>query len=496
MDELNTKSDLPEYDAVVIGAGPAGTCAALRLLQLGYRVAIVELSDFPRFQIGESLSPGIWNIFQYLEAEHLLSHSRYIRNIPARVIWEHQSEKRMSASQRGPGIIVDRGRMDAELLALCRERGADVFQPAGLKDSRFTKNKWHLEIKTKNLKHRIRAFFVFDARGRNGVQAKNRIQTSPLSVAIWTHLPDRYFPEATLIEALEEGWLWGSPLPNDEFRAMAFVDPDSVKSRPVPELLKSLLDKSLLFNISSRLRLRNYFACPVQSFRNADSWKKNYIHLGESAFTIDPLSSSGVEKAMRFSLQAIIAFNTIMKKGDRKIAKVFYMEKLLNAVASHMRWTREFYSASYIKDSPFWAARRAHFYDPEWRNTTDEKKLTETLKSLDFSRPQAQPADIPISQTLSELNEIPMQISKELKYREMPCVVGDCLELKLAVKHPALSQPTAYIGNIEIAPLIRNLENVFTINSVIGNWTALYSHKTAARLAVYLWSLGIFEKTH
>ena len=197
---------------------------------------------------------------------------------------------------------------------------------------------------------------------------------------------------------------------------------------------------------------------------------------------------------MRFSLQAVIAFNTIMKKSDRKTAKVFYMEKLLNAVASHMRWTQEFYSGSYIKDSPFWAARRTYFSDPEWRNTTNEKKLAETLKSLNFNRPQPHSADISISQTLSQLNEIPMRISNELKYREMPCVVGDCLEIKLAVKHPALSQPTAFIGNVEIVPLIQDLENVFTINSVIDKWTALCGLKASTRLAVSLWSLGIFEK--
>lgn len=494
MDELTKKSDLFEYDAVVIGAGPAGTCAALRLLRLGYRVAIVEQSGFPRFQIGESLSPGIWNIFQYLEAEPLLLRKRYIRNIPAHIIWEQQSEKRMSASQRGPGIIVDRGQMDTELLALCRERGAAVFQPAKLKKKRFIKNEWSLEIDTKNSKHRIRTFFVFDARGRNGVPNKDRIQTSPLSFAIWTHLSARYFPEATLIEALEEGWLWGSPLPNGEFRAMAFVDPESVKSLPIPELLQSLLDKSALFSSSSRLKLQNYFACPVQSFWNANSWEKNYIHLGESAFTIDPLSSTGVEKAMRFSLQAVIAFNTIMKKSDRKTAKKFYMEKLLNAVASHTRWTQEFYSGSFIKDSPFWAARRTYFYDPVWRNTTNEKKLAETLKSLNFNQPQPHSAHISISQTLSQLNEIPMRISSELKYREMPCVVGDYLEIKLALKHPALSQPTAFIGNVEIAPLIQDLENVFTITSMIDKWTAVCGHKESTRLALFLWSLGIIEK--
>lgn len=494
MDELKKKSALSEYDAVVIGAGPAGTCAALRLLRLGYRVAIIEQFDFPRFQIGESLSPGIWNIFQYLEAEHLLSRARYIRNIPARIIWDQQAEKRMSALERGSGIIVDRGQLDMELLALCRERGATVFQPAKLKYSKFAENEWRLEIKIKERQHRIQTFFVFDARGKNGVPIKDRIHTSPLSVGIWTHLPARDFPKATLIEALEDGWLWGSPLPNGEFRVLAFVEPESVKPVSVSKRLKSLFAKSAFFNASTHLKSQKYFACPVQSFWNAHSWKENYIHLGESAFAIDPLSSTGVEKALRFSLQSVVAFNTIMKKGNWKIAKNFYLEKLLNAVASHTRWTQEFYSSSHIDNSPFWAARRTHFFAPEWRNTNNEKKLIETINRLNFNPSTPLSKDIFISKTLSELNGIPIRISKELTYQKRSCVVGDCLEMKLAVKHPGLTQPTAYIGNIEIAPLLQDLETVFIIDLVIDKWAALFGLKTSTRLAVSLWSLGIFER--
>ena len=494
MDELKGKSDLSEYDVVVIGAGPAGTCAALRLLRLGYRVAIIEQFDFPRFQIGESLSPGIWNIFQYLEVEHLLARTRYIRNIPARIIWEQQAEKRMSALERGSGIIVDRGQMDMDLLALCRERGATVFQPAKLKYSKFAENEWHLEIKVKERKHRIQTFFVFDARGKSGVPVKDRIQTSPLSVGIWTHLPACNFPKATLIEALEDGWLWGSPLPNEEFRVLAFVEPESVKSVSVSKRLKSLFAKSAFFNASTHLKLQNYFACPVQSFWNANSWKENYIYLGESAFTIDPLSSTGVEKAMRFSLQSVIAFNTIMKKGNWKIAKKFYLENLLNAVALHTRWTQEFYSSSYIDNSPFWAARRTYFYAPEWRNTNNEKKLIKAMNRLNFTQSIPLSKDPSISKTLSHLNEIPIRISKELTYRKMPCVVGDCLEMKLTINHPGLSKPTAYIGNIEIAPLLQDLETVFTIDLVIDKWTALFGLKKSVRLVISLWNLGVFEK--
>ncbi|MGD0231994.1 MAG: FAD-dependent oxidoreductase, partial [Syntrophorhabdales bacterium] len=35
------------YDAIVVGAGPAGTTAALRMAQKGLRVLLVERGDVP-----------------------------------------------------------------------------------------------------------------------------------------------------------------------------------------------------------------------------------------------------------------------------------------------------------------------------------------------------------------------------------------------------------------------------------------------------------------
>ena len=42
---------MESYDILIIGAGPAGTCAALRLLSLGYRVAMAESEVFPRHRL-------------------------------------------------------------------------------------------------------------------------------------------------------------------------------------------------------------------------------------------------------------------------------------------------------------------------------------------------------------------------------------------------------------------------------------------------------------
>jgi 2-polyprenyl-6-methoxyphenol hydroxylase-like FAD-dependent oxidoreductase len=48
---------LLEYDIVIVGAGPAGCAAALRLRQQGLRVALVDDVKQGRLKVGESL-PG------------------------------------------------------------------------------------------------------------------------------------------------------------------------------------------------------------------------------------------------------------------------------------------------------------------------------------------------------------------------------------------------------------------------------------------------------
>ena len=47
------------YDIIIIGAGPAGTSAALFLEKLGYRIALLDQARFPRDKVcGEFISPA------------------------------------------------------------------------------------------------------------------------------------------------------------------------------------------------------------------------------------------------------------------------------------------------------------------------------------------------------------------------------------------------------------------------------------------------------
>ena len=55
-----------EFNVIVMGGGPAGSTTATFLAQKGHKVLLLEKERFPRFHIGESLLPGLWEIWDAL----------------------------------------------------------------------------------------------------------------------------------------------------------------------------------------------------------------------------------------------------------------------------------------------------------------------------------------------------------------------------------------------------------------------------------------------
>jgi menaquinone-9 beta-reductase len=119
------------YDAIVIGAGPAGSGAAILLAAQGRRVLLVEKSRFPREKLcGEFLSPETLPIFARLGVRDALFEAgarpinQYTlfapdgRGVPVPMRW--------IAGAGGAGLGLSRAAMDAILLNRAREVGVEV----------------------------------------------------------------------------------------------------------------------------------------------------------------------------------------------------------------------------------------------------------------------------------------------------------------------------------------------------------------------------------
>jgi len=126
---------LPDTDALVIGAGPAGASCAIRLAQVGWRVALIEQSPYPRGKVcGECLSSATLQLLDELgvgEQLHALAGPE-IRQVG----WMTRTRTavaEMPACTSGPhryGRAIGRDILDNLLLERARHVGVTIIQPA------------------------------------------------------------------------------------------------------------------------------------------------------------------------------------------------------------------------------------------------------------------------------------------------------------------------------------------------------------------------------
>ncbi|MDF2439354.1 MAG: hypothetical protein JWN98_338 [Abditibacteriota bacterium] len=116
----------PVYDAIVVGAGISGTCAAIALAQRGCHTLLVEAGSFPRHKVcGEFLSPESKSVFHRLQAlddilsagAQSVSHARIVS----------RDGRAMNTALSGTPLSISRFALDALLVEAARVAGVKVL---------------------------------------------------------------------------------------------------------------------------------------------------------------------------------------------------------------------------------------------------------------------------------------------------------------------------------------------------------------------------------
>lgn len=161
---------MTRFDALVVGAGPAGSTAAIWLARAGWRVALVERQAFPRRKVcGECLSAGNLSLLEALGVGSVLDR----RAGPAlRQVTLLQARRTVTAdlpAAAAPGHAwgraIDRETLDLALLDQARAAGAQVFQPWTVRALQGAPGDWHCTISQAGAEQRLHATAVIDAHG-------------------------------------------------------------------------------------------------------------------------------------------------------------------------------------------------------------------------------------------------------------------------------------------------------------------------------------------
>jgi flavin-dependent dehydrogenase len=410
----------------------------LRLAQLGHDVVLIERSIFPRPRIGEAMAPSIWTVLDVLGVRDDIAQAGFVRVEQSILRWAADLDEKLSQPPGRFGLVVDRGRFDAILVETARQAGVRVLQPARAKVPRAHAGGWIVPIECTESELSVEARFLVDAAGRYSNIRRTEVRSVPSTVALSGDWHDTSLvPGPNRVEAGKTCWYWGAPRPDGAFCAMVFVDGEQCRGRRRRELEadyrrwlseSTLLADCLRGTLESGVRLHE--ATPHQS---SVCVTENSIKVGEASFSLDPLSSQGVQAAMSSAIQAAIVAHTMLTRPeDAEAAKAFYRDACKDAVEHNRTAAARHYAAMFAATpTSFWQER--------------------AIAS-------------PISMQSTPMGPSPtfagrVSLSRDVRIEDVPVIERDHITLRKGLHHPSLERPFAYLGGIAVETLLARVAN-------------------------------------
>jgi flavin-dependent dehydrogenase len=455
-------------DVCVIGGGPAGSTFAVRMAQLGHQIHLIERKRFPRRHLGESLSPGVMPLLMAADMHGTVEAAGFPR---VRNVWvKWADEPRLREDPREEGLLVDRGEFDLRLLTRVRALGVRVHQPARLLEQRWDGAKWRLTIDADGNQQHLDADFLADASGRRSVSPQLQTTTGASTLAIYGYWRGASLPAMPRIEAGQDAWYWGVPLPDGTYNTLVFVDPGWFRSAPGSNMserfLRLINRSSLMQDCRDAELIAPAGAVDATPYLRTDCAAPNRIRLGDAALAIDPISSSGVQKAVQSALSGAIVANTLLRRPELADAALsFYRAQLSDASERHRRWAAGHYREVSGCDRAF------------WRNRSVPIEAVE-------------PPPLPAYDARA-FSTTPVQLSPELEFIRTPCIHGDFVSLASALHHPRLANPLIFLGGRELAPLLERLPPGKTPLQIAQFWSNHMPLESGMAIARWLVNHGL-----
>lgn len=303
-----------EFDAVIVGAGPAGSAAAIRLGRAGRRVLLIDRCAFPRSKVCGGCLSGTGT--QLLR--ELLGPGGFA-GIPAKSTSFVVGRRRIATGAKGASSVVCRTELDQRLLECAAASGAETVLGRSAEVA-LEGDRWCARIGT----DRIRARLILMAAGVGGLVHKlgirSRYRGRMMAAQQWTQPPRPGMP--ALGEA-ELHWLRGgyvglaTPVEGRVVVGLASILPSRSGGQtqspfmqlrqlnPRSEVLQALPEDS-----PRRYGSRGASGFPWWPERVAD---RNLMLLGDAAGYSEPFTGEGMGMAL---MSAKLAVESILAGPD------------------------------------------------------------------------------------------------------------------------------------------------------------------------------------
>jgi FADH2-dependent halogenase len=320
-----------DWDAIVIGGGPAGSITAQRIAAAGHRVLLLERRTFPRFHIGESMLPYTAGILDQLGVLGQFPPEEYPAKWGAEFCGPTGGFRRVDFTSQGGGrqekaFQCERAQFDNTLLRNAEAAGTRVLQEARVlgvitDGDRITGVRYVHD----GAEHEARARYVMDASGRAGVIShqhfKARRPNEKLQlVAYYRHYTG--VDESTnpgeegdiQVGHHDDGWLWAIPIHKDVLSIGAVTKAETVRGSTPEAVFEEHLSRlprirCRVENVTDFTEVRGESDyCYYSNMVAGPGW----FSVGDAACFVDPVFSAGVYLAVVTGVRAGDSVNQLL----------------------------------------------------------------------------------------------------------------------------------------------------------------------------------------
>lgn len=379
-----------DFDAVVVGGGPAGCVAATTLVRRGHSVLLISRGDSPTTRLGESLSPRGALLLRELNLWDDLPCEEHCRLPVMASAWE--DERPLVADQTfhpyGPWWHVDRPLFDAGLVRAAEREGVAIRRGVFVRsESRLATDESVVAIREVDGLSKFRTRFVIDATGRPSAVAR--------AAGIQRHTDDRLVAlvaearigdscaSSMLVEATPTGWWYSARLSRDRLVVMFFTDSDLLPWDRIGLLLLFKTALRAARHTAARLVQAPYskprLAIASSSFLR-QSAGAGWLAVGDAAMTFDPLSSEGLAKGIQTGLEGGLAVSQCLAGEPAAVSR--FAEDMNRLYAGYFETRSKVYGrVTRWPNCDFWRRRqRADAFGPSQAERAPRVELPLALR--------------------------------------------------------------------------------------------------------------------
>lgn len=298
---LDRLADRP-WDALVVGAGPAGAAAALRLADAGARVLLLDKAPWPRDKVcGGALNASGLATLQRLDARHAL-HAAH--DGPTLRTLRLHAAGQTAAVPLPPGRAVDRAPFDDALVRDAVQRGA-AFLPA-TEAALHAPGRLHLTRRRPDRRpdeHApVQGRLVIAAPGLRGLTDALHAPPKPNSHigvgAIVQHNDPDFPPGVIRMVCGRSGYLGISRLAHDRLILAAALNPAAARRLGgIEPTIQHIFDDARL-EPPDALRRARWKGTPTLTRRPQRPWAPRLLAVGDAAGYVEPFTGEGMAWAL------------------------------------------------------------------------------------------------------------------------------------------------------------------------------------------------------